>query len=87
MVEHLHHDRAPTQSLGPRITSRASFVEPLNFRGQTYWLVDLTPSNGPNCLGVFGTREEALKAEEEWLYNKLRSNDPSHAMAPASGHG
>lgn len=49
--------------LGESKIERASHVEPTP-GGQ--WEADMSPSKGP-LLGPFDTREEALKAEVEWL--------------------
>jgi hypothetical protein len=46
---------------------RASHVEPdPNSQG---WLVDMTPVGGPDRLGPFDTREQALAEEVKWLNN------------------
>ncbi|MEW6545046.1 MAG: hypothetical protein AB1411_15735 [Nitrospirota bacterium] len=49
--------------LGRASIQRASYVEPTS---DGWWLVDLTPSNGP-VLGPFPLRNEALAAERAWL--------------------
>ncbi len=50
-------------ALGQPHIRRASFVEP-DANGQ--WLVDLSPSGGPN-LGPYHCRRAALEAEVAWL--------------------
>lgn len=48
---------------GESIIRRASTVEPDNNGG---WIVDLSMSSGPK-IGPFDRREDALKAETDWL--------------------
>jgi len=50
------------RDVGKLRTARASNVEPMN----DGWAVDLSPVGGP-ILGPYATREEALRAEVDWL--------------------
>lgn len=51
--------------LGPSSIRRASHVEPIpNTNG--LWYSDMSPVDGPE-LGPFLSRDEALKAEREWI--------------------
>ena len=62
-VRAIYSEEIDLRSLGrPRI-ARASHVEP---DGDGRWLADLGPVNGP-VLGPFGSRSEALDAENVWL--------------------
>ena len=49
---------------GDYVTRRASHVEPVG--GTNAWTADMSPMGGP-ILGRFGLRQEALKAERDWL--------------------
>jgi hypothetical protein len=62
-VKCLYGEELDLRQLGELSIHRASHVEP-DARGQ--WLADLSPVGGPT-LGPFGTRSEALAAEEAWL--------------------
>jgi hypothetical protein len=49
---------------GHATITRASHVEPTV---DSRWAADMTPVDGPPCLGPFDTRAEALAAEVAWL--------------------
>ena len=51
------------RQLGTLAISRASHVE---FDVTGHWTADLSPIGGPK-LGPFGTRSQALAAEEDWI--------------------
>ena len=59
----LYTEMIPLAELGRLAIRRASFVEP-DLCGQ--WTVSLRPLGGPE-LGPFGTRSQALAAEDAWL--------------------
>lgn len=50
--------------------TRASHVEPSGGPEGVRWHADMGPSSGP-VLGPYRTREEALRAEVEWLSSRL----------------
>lgn len=58
-------------------TMRASFVEPVQKDGKTYWVADMCPIK-MIALGPFETRAKALEAEREWLRKNVIScrNNP-----------
>ena len=59
----IYSEEIDLRSLGrPRIM-RASHIEP---DAEGRWLADMGPVNGP-VLGPFGSRSEALAAENAWL--------------------
>lgn len=52
--------------VGPAQACRVSHVEPTTVDDRVVWYANMSPVNGPN-FGPFDTREEALRAEREWL--------------------
>lgn len=59
---------APFLSLGQADVHRASHVEPIQTETGPQWIADLAPMNGP-VLGPFPLRQEALDAENAWLWH------------------
>jgi hypothetical protein len=62
-VRCLYNESIALRQLGALSISRGSHVEPDD---QGCWLVDMSPTGGPN-LGPFSERSEALQAEQQWL--------------------
>ena len=59
-------------ALGALTVRRASHVEP---DGAGAWWADLSPAGGPR-LGPFRLRSEALRAEADWLDERLLGAQP-----------
>lgn len=62
------YDKAldPFLSLGKPVVKRASHVEPVMKDGHVWWVADLSPVGGP-VMAPVESRDEALKAEVDWL--------------------
>jgi hypothetical protein len=60
----LYDEAIDLAALGRPAIARASHVEP-DADGQ--WWVDLSPVDGPEQLGPFPRRTDALGAEHDWL--------------------
>ena len=76
-IEGLYTESIDLGKIGRTIeVRRASHVEP---DGKGGWLADLSPVDGP-ALGPFPRRSEALKAEADWLNERLaRGMGVNHA--------
>lgn len=76
------------REIGRLQITRASHVEP-DVEG--FWWADMGPINGP-VLGPYGSRSDALRAEQAWLIThlsevRLRDSGPVRAqVGSASGN-
>lgn len=68
-IERIASDSVDLSRAGKRTIARASHVEPTGPADRP-WEADLSPVGGPK-LGPFAKRGEALKAEVEWLENRM----------------
>lgn len=67
VIQCVYSDEFDFRTLGQPRIRRASHVEP-NETGR--WIADLSPVNGPT-LGPFDRRDDALRAEKEYLDSML----------------
>lgn len=65
----LYDEKIELHELGSLDIRRASHVEP-DEKSPGHWYVDLSPVGGPKMFG-FKTRAEALKAEADWLNDRM----------------
>jgi hypothetical protein len=65
----LYDEKIELNLLGSLDIKRASHVEP-DEKNPGFWYVDLSPVGGPMMHG-YRNRAEALKAEADWLNNKM----------------
>ena len=79
LLKFVYHDElAELLSLGRHSVIRASNVEPWQSTNYmvspkaitTVWMADMSPSGG-DLLGPFPRRQDAIKAEVEWLNSRM----------------
>lgn len=67
-VRCIYGEELDLREIGKLQITRASNVDP---DAAGYWWADMAPSGGP-VLGPYGSRSEALGAEQEWLLEKAK---------------
>jgi hypothetical protein len=67
-VRCIYGEELDLREIGKLQITRASHVDP---DAAGYWWADMAPSGGP-VLGPYGSRSEALGAEQEWLLEKAK---------------